>query len=194
MKNKPFVIGISGGTCSGKSTLSVKLKETLSAQHNVTVLHLDRYYVPTFPTIAPFTGIEYPEHNHPSCMNLEWIHKDLDAALIDLNCEIVIIEGLFALYFDCIRDKLDLRVFVDLMADERMFRRIKRWVDKQPMEEIAARYLDTVRYRHAEFIEPTRWHADVVINGTLDTNLGTKVLVSYIKSQISEVKKCKPNV
>ena len=185
MLKKTYVVGISGGTCSGKSTIADRLKKILGEKYKVVVLHLDWYYKsPEMRTVAPVTRIEYAEHNHPDCMDTDRIYKDL-AAASDEN-DVVIIEGLFALYFEELREKLDLKVFIDLQSDERIYRRIKRWIDRQSFDEIALRYLDTVRYRHDEFIEPTRWHADLVINGTLDANLGTSIIASYIEMQIRD--------
>ena len=186
MSKKTYVVGISGGTCSGKSTIADRLERILAEKYKLSVLNLDRYYKsPGLRTIAPFTRIEYAEHNHPDCMDIDKIYEDLARAISDESIDIVLIEGLFALYFDELRGKLDLKVFIDLKSDERIYRRIKRWIDHQTFDEIALRYLDTVRYRHDEFIEPTRWHADLVINGALDANLGTDIIVSYIEAQVN---------
>lgn len=182
---KTYVVGISGGSCSGKTTISNRLEKILSEKYKVSVLHLDWYYKKQeVMTIAPITRIEYAEHNHPDVMDIDRIYNDFTAAIADETNDVVLIEGLFALYFDQIREKLDLKVFIDLKSDERIYRRIKRWIDRQTIDEIALRYLDTVRYRHDEFIEPTRWHADLVVNGTLDANLGTDIIVSYIEAQL----------
>lgn len=188
MSKKVYIVGISGGTCSGKSTITNRLKEMLGEKYNVSTLHLDKYYKrPEMRTIAPITRIEYAEHNHPDCMDIDRIYNDLTAAIShETNNDVVLIEGLFAFYFDRLREMLDLKIFIDLKSDERIYRRIKRWMDHQTFDEIALRYLDTVRYRHDEFIEPTRWHADIVINGTLDANLGTSIIASHIEAQINQ--------
>ncbi len=185
MSKKPYVVGIAGGTCSGKSTITTRLEELLGQDYKVAVIHMDKYYKrPGITVIAPITRIEYAEHNHPDAMNLDLMFSDFDAAISDETNDIVLIEGLFALYLDTIREKLSLKVFIDLKSDERLYRRIKRWLDRQSMEEIADRYLDTVRFRHDELVEPSRWHADMIINGTLDTNKGTDILINYIKSHV----------
>lgn len=177
-----YVVGIAGGTCSGKSTITQRLAEILGAEKSVTVINMDRYFMrPGITTVAPVTRIEYPEHNHPDALDLERLYADFDAAAAG-ESDVVLIEGLFALHLDHIREKLDLKVFIDLKSDERLFRRIKRWLERESMDKIAARYLDTVRYRHDELIEPSRWHADMVINGTLDANKGTDILAGYIKA------------
>ena len=185
MSKKPCIIGISGGTCSGKSTLSDSLKKILDKKYTVSLLNMDNYYQwSLLKTIAPITRVEYPEHNHPDAVDKDKLYKDFEAAISDKTNDIVLIEGVFSLYFDELREKLDLKVFVDLKSDERMYRRIKRMYES--LDDTAHRYLDTVRYRHDEFVEPTRWHADIVINGTLDANLGANIIITYIEAQINQ--------
>jgi uridine kinase len=146
---------------------------------------MDRYFKrPGITTIAPITGIEYAEHNHPDALNLDQLYADFEAAVADETNDLVMIEGLFALHLARIREKLDLKVFIDLKSDERLYRRIKRWLEREDIDKISHRYLDTVRFRHDELIEPTRWHADMVINGTLDANKGTEMLLKWIENQL----------
>ena len=184
MANKPYVVGIAGGTCSGKSTLASWLAETFS-EKKVTLMNMDKYFIrPSPTTIAPITRKEYVEHNHPSSLKLEELYADFNAAC-DGDGDLVIIEGLFALYLDPIRDRLDLKIFVDLESDERIVRRIKRFTEwGQTFEEITDRYLDTVRFRHNELIEPTRWHADIVLNGTFLSGKGHEVIANYIAGEL----------
>ena len=185
MSKKPYIVGISGGTCSGKSTLANNLKKILDKKYMVSLLNMDNYYQwSAMKTIALITRKEYPEHNHPDAVDKDKLYKDFRAAISDKTNDIILIEGIFSLFFDPLREKLDLKVFVDLKSDERMYRRIKRMYES--LDDTALRYLDTVRYRHDEFVEPTRWHADIVINGTLDTNLGTSIIVSYIEAQLNQ--------
>jgi len=186
MAKKPYIVGISGGTCSGKSTITDMLGDILSKKYKVSVLRMDDYYQwGAMKTIAPITRIEYPEHNHPDAVDTDKLHQDFVAAISDYTNDIVLIEGVFSLYFDQLRKKLDLKVFIDLKSDERIYRRIKRMMNYgETLDEAALRYLDTVRYRHDEFVEPTRWHADIVINGNADANLGAGIIASYIEAQL----------
>ena len=186
MAKKPYVVGIAGGTCSGKSTITTRLNEALKDGYKVAVFNMDRYFKrPGVTTIAPITRIEYPEHNHPDALNLEQLYADFEAAIADETNDLVMIEGLFALHLDRIREKLDLKVFIDLKSDERLYRRIKRWSETQTVDQVSLRYLDTVRFRHDELIEPSRWHADVVLNGTLDAHQGADVLKAWIVGKLS---------
>lgn len=178
-----FVIGIAGGTCSGKSTLS----EALEAYYGdrAVVMHMDQYFKrPSPTTIAPISGREYVEHNHPDTLNLEEMYRDFEAACRAEKKELVIIEGLFALYLEPIRTKCDLKIFVDLASDERLVRRIRRFEQKgQTFDEITDRYIDTVRFRHNELIEPTRWHADMVVNGIFRQNT-VDIIIAYVDKQL----------
>ena len=98
----------------------------------------------------------------------------------------MIIEGLFALYLEPIRKKLDLKIFVDLESDERIVRRIDKFMTMfgQTKEEITDRYLDTVRFRHKELVEPTRWHADLVLNGVFDRTRAEEVVLTFVEAQL----------
>lgn len=189
MDKKPFVVGVAGGTCSGKSTLTDRLEQIFSAECRVAVFHMDQYFrKPSPTTIAPITRREYVEHNHPSTIDLDRFYADFIPAARGENTngyDLVIAEGLFALYLDEIRELLDFKIFVDLKSDHRLVRRIKRFIARgQTFDEITDRYIDTVRFRHDELIEPSRWHADIVVNGTLDDNLAVDVLSGYIRSAL----------
>ena len=188
MAKRPYIVGISGGTCSGKSTLVQNLEETLAATYKVAVLNMDKFYKwSAMRTIAPITRVEYPEHNHPDAVDMDKLMQEFAAAIADEANDIVLIEGVFALHFDAIREQLDLKIFVDLKSDERMYRRIKRMMNENTsLDDVARRYLDTVRYRHDEFVEPTRWHADLVINGMLDANLGTGIIAAHVAAQVKQ--------
>ncbi len=178
-----FVIGIAGGTCSGKSTLATKLKEHYG--NRCICIHMDNYYIHPSPiTIAPITGKEYVEHNHPDAMRLDEMRTAFEEALADEKAQICVIEGLFALHLPWIRERLDLKIFVDLASDERLVRRIKRFMSfGQTMDEVTDRYIDTVRFRHDELVEPTRWHADMVINGTAGQT-SVDILTAYIDTRL----------
>lgn len=185
MDKKPYVVGIAGGTCSGKSTITAKLEKLLEGKCRLKIFNMDRYFRwPGFTTIAPVTRIEYPEHNHPDALDQEKLYAEFESAIMSGEYDVILIEGLFALHLDRIREQLDLKVFIDLKSDERLYRRIKRWLEREDIDKISNRYLDTVRYRHDELIEPTRWHADMVINGTLDANKGTEMLAYWIESRM----------
>ncbi len=178
-----FIIGIAGGTCSGKSTLADKLAGHYGDRCRV--MHMDSYFrKPSITTVAPITGKTYVEHNHPDALYLDRLYADFEKNAASEEFDILIIEGLFALYLEPIRSKLDLKLYVDLDSDERLVRRIRRFTSfGQTFDEVTDRYIDTVRFRHNELIEPTRWHADMVVNGNAGQT-SVDVLTAYIDSRL----------
>lgn len=184
---KPYVVAIAGGTCSGKSTLTDRLEGIFKEKCKVVAFHMDKYFKKEPPTtIAPITRKEYVEHNSPDTLELPRMFEDFARVTGDgSDARLVLVEGLFALYLDEIRDRADLKIFVDLPSDERLTRRIVRFMAwGQTFEEVTERYLDTVRFRHNELIEPTRWHADLVLNGTLDRGQGVDVAACFIENHM----------
>ena len=187
MTGKTMIVGLAGGTCSGKSTLVAELKKRLEDTYQVHSIMMDMFWQKPGPdVVAPITRTIYKERNHPDALDQERLFAEFDQARLSGDFDVIFIEGLFALHMDRVRDLLDVRIFVDLQSDERMYRRIKRWMKfGEDMESIVNRYLDTVRFRHAELVEPTRWHADVVINGTLELNKGADILECYIRQKLT---------
>lgn len=181
-EKRPYVVAIAGGTCSGKSTLAAELARELGETKKLRVLNMDSYYKKNPPsTIAPISGKEYVEHNHPDALELARLYEDLRAAAEE-DLDLLLIEGLFALYLPEIRAAADLKVFVDLPSDERLVRRVIKHRQWDTEEKITARYLDTVRFRHNELVEPSRWHADVVVNGNFREGKGLAVLKTWLEA------------
>ena len=181
---KPFVVGIAGGSASGKTTLSNRLAETLT-DLQVRVFHMDQYFLKVKPRmVAPITRLDYEDHNHPKSFDLASLVVDLDTALISGDgLQVIIIEGLLTLQHDPLRERLDLKLFVDAQADERIVRRLKRNLARgMHYDDIANFYLDTVRYRHQEFVENSRWHADLVMNGGNFSEHGLQLVSEWIRT------------
>lgn len=181
---KPFLVGISGGTASGKSTFSRYLEEQLSAL-DVKAFHLDSYFKPDSvrpKAAAHVTGKVYFDDNCPETIYHEKFREDLKAA-IEEGHDVILVEGLFALWYDWLWEQLDLKLFIDCQADERIVRRLRRNMAERgfTFDEIAQVYLDMVRYRHDQYIEPTKWRADFILNGSTPSELANGVLVDLIK-------------
>lgn len=180
---KPLVIGVAGGSGSGKSTLATRIVSALKGFAVVTV-PMDRYFLKVKPyMVAPYTGLTYEDHNHPQSFDLDGLVRDLDALLAqDRPPHVVIVEGLLTLYEARIRSRLDLKIFLDVQADERIVRRLRRNMSKGlQFDDIAAFYLDSVRYRHQEFVEPSRWHADIVLNGSTVSERGLDLITEWVR-------------
>ena len=162
-----FVIGIGGGSASGKSTLAAGLQARL-APHHVEIINQDRYFFAAdlLPKHAsPDGGREWPDYNQPGTVDWPRLRTDLRAAR-EGEAEIVLLEGILVLYDAELRELMDLRLFVAAEPDERILRRLRRNLARGGnLDDICDYYLDSVRFRHREFCEPTRAHADVVIPG-----------------------------
>ena len=162
--SKAYVIGIAGGSASGKSTLAKRLESALSA-NTVKVFAMDSYYKPEdeLPLVKTANGREYRDYNCPESFRLDELKNDLAEA--DGGHDIIIVEGLLTLWDDDICERCDLRVYVDCPADVRIIRRIKRNLSWGfSLDEIIDVYLDLVRYRHEEYVESTKEKAGVVID------------------------------
>ena len=179
---KPYVIGIGGGTASGKSTFTEKLEAELTAL-KVKTFHMDAYFKPKEE--RPFTkafvsGIEYTDDNHPQTIYHEKLTQDIIDALGE-DFDAIIVEGLLALWYDAIHELLDLKIFVDCRADERIVRRIKRNTQKgQTIEQITDFYMDMVRYRHEEYVEPSKWRADIILNGSKFSDQALAIIKDHV--------------
>ena len=188
MQQIPYVLAIAGGTCGGKSTLANHLTEAVKKDCRTLVFHTDDYFKKDPPTtVAPITRKVYVEHNSPDSLELDRLYSDLREAWAEGSpYELVIVEGLFGLYLEPILERADLKVFVDLKSDERLVRRIeKHMASGQTFHQVTDRFLDTVRFRHDELVEPTRWRADMVVNGTLEQNQAVDLLETFLRVQMA---------
>ena len=186
---KPFVIGIAGGTCSGKSTFTATLEKALS-NYRLKVAHMDSYFkAPEDRPVskAPITGKMYCDHNHPLTADLPKLENDLEAWIASGEFEVVIVEGLMTLWDEKIFGMLDLKLFVDCRDDERAIRRVKRHMSwGQSFEEVADVYLDLVRYRQDEYVLPTKWKADFILNGAHPSPLALEAVVGFVEKKVKE--------
>lgn len=164
---RPFYIGMGGGSASGKSTLAAHLAERL-APLRVEVVGQDRFFkkpedMPQY--YSQIDGQHHPAYNEPdSFKQLEMIEtcRVLKAA----DCDVVILEGILVLWFESLREFMDLKLYVEAAADERIVRRIRRNMKQlEDYDFIANYYLESVRWQHEEYNAPTRAHADWIVPG-----------------------------
>lgn len=181
-QGKPIIIGIGGGSGSGKTTLCAQLEAEL-AGYRVKSIHADKYYFRTrMKTTAPFTGKTYDDFNHPDALDFPKMLEDLLRAANDGETEIVIVEGILVLHHAYLREWMDVKLYVECPADERLLRRTARFLQKgYAYEELVNEYLELVRYRHDEFVEPTKWHADLIVNGSQGPEMGVKIMLEWIR-------------
>lgn len=181
---KPLVLGISGGSGSGKTTWSHYLFEHFN-HLKVRIIHSDRYFKKMRPiTRAPFSNKEYDDFNQPESIDIERLISDLDTAICNDELDILIVEGFLIFHFEVLRERLEYKFYIDCESDERLVRRIARDLkDGNNVTEIVAEYLDLVRHSHDKYVEPTKWHADLIINGTSSENKGRQIIVDWIQRE-----------
>ena len=184
---RPFTIGIAGGSASGKSTLAAQLEQKLS-DLRIAVLHMDDYFKAEAQrpvSAGPVNGKCYMDDNHPLTMDLPRFAEDLKQLQED-SYDAIIAEGLLVLWDDVICNLLDMKLFVDCRADERIVRRLRRNMSwGLTFDEISDVYLGLVRYRHDEYVEPSKWRADLILNGSNQSELAVELIVSSVRSNLS---------
>lgn len=179
---KAYIVGISGESASGKSTISECLKEKLTGL-KVKLIHMDDYYKEKLERpvmLGIIDGKQYVDDNHPDCLNLDKFYIDLEKTISE-EWDVILLEGIFTLWDKKILPLLDLKVFVDCDSDERLVRRIKRHNSiGQNFDEITQRYIQAVQPRQKEYVEPTKWKADIILNGFQMSSLGTEIILTWI--------------
>ena len=185
---RPYLVGIAGGSASGKTTFSGKLASELS-DLRVLELHMDTYFKPKEerPVVdAPFTHKPYLDDNHPNSFRLAELKKDLRDAAESGGYDAILVEGLLTLWDEELSDMFDLRLFLECRADERIVRRLKRNMTVRGLsfDEIADVYLDMVRYRHDAYVEPSKWRADLILNGSLPSEKALRLVADAVRNRI----------
>lgn len=180
---RPFLIGVAGGTCSGKTTLSEKLAVLAGGEH-LALIKLDSYYSAAHD--MPLHERQKINYDHPDAFDWDLLNDHLAALSAGATVPvpvydftnhdrseevrmvrpspIIVVEGILVLWEPRLRERFDLRVYVDTDADLRLIRRLRRDVAERgrTTESIIEQYLHTVRPSHDQFIEPSKRHADVI--------------------------------
>ena len=203
--NKPTIIGVAGGTGSGKTTVIRKLVEALPP-HQVAVVPLDSYYNDT----SALTEEERHQINfdHPDAFDWQLLIEQVEAlrngkaveqpTYSYLQCnrlpetihveprQVIIIEGIMTLYNTRLREMMDLKVFVDADPDERLIRNIQRdTIDRgRTVSMVVDRYLKVLKPMHELFIEPTKRYADIIIPQGGENVTGIGILCKYIEGLV----------
>ncbi len=200
-----LIIGIAGGTGSGKTTVVKKIVETLPA-NTVAVIPQDSYYnaqwdVPEelrkktnfdhpdafeWPLLAhqieelrKGNAIEQPTYSYITCTRQqETVHVEPH--------DVIIVEGIMALYDKKLRDLMDLKIFVDAEPDERLLRVIERDIAERghPLEMLIDKYRNVLKPMHDEFIEPTKQYADIIIPNGGENARAVSMMQMYILSAL----------
>jgi uridine kinase len=196
-RRKSYVVGIAGGSASGKSTFTAALTRVLDAGTppvRVEVLGMDRYFYrgaeggPKF--ISPSTGNEMADNNHPDSADNARLVTDIEARSVAEDApDVLIVEGLMALHVPQIRERLDLRLFIELDADERALRRLLRDMsgargNREP-QFVVTYYRECARIGHARYVEPSRVHADLILRGDADFERTAPMVAALIRAALA---------
>jgi uridine kinase len=201
------VIGVAGGTGSGKSTLVKRLQEAFRSEDVVTLCH--DYYYKAHPelTYEQRTQLNY---DHPQAFDTDMLvehvralknnvaiehpvysfveHNRTDEKVAVKPSKVIIIDGILIFENKELRDLMDIKVFVDTDADLRLARRILRDVRDRgrSMESVINQYTTTVKPMHEEFVEPSKKYADVIIPEGGFNSVAVQMLIQNIRSIVEK--------
>jgi uridine kinase len=205
--HNPFVIGVAGGSGSGKSTVTRQVLASIGPEMASVVFQDDYYCDQTHLSPEERRKINY---DHPDAFDWPLMMQHVQALRRGESIEmptydfalhnrasktttvraapVIVIEGLFALYDARLRKMMSLKIFVDTAPDVRFIRRLQRDITERgrSTENVISQYLETVRPMHKQFIEPTKREADVILphgaNGPAVDIITTKV-VTFIRDR-----------
>ena len=183
-----IIIGIAGGTGSGKSTFTNRIKEEF--RDKVSVIYYDNYY--KAHDDIPLEERALINYDHPDSFETDLLVRHLNelrsgstvqcpvydysvhnrtGETVEIRpADVILVEGILVLHDERLRNMMDIKIYVDADADERILRRVIRDVKERgrDVEGIAKQYLTTVKPMHYLFVEPTKYTADIVINSGLN--------------------------
>ncbi|AFG34638.1 uridine kinase [Fervidobacterium pennivorans subsp. shakshaketiis] len=200
-----YIILIGGGTGSGKTTVAKRIMERLGSEKCV-MLPMDNYYRDM--SHIPLEERKKYNYDHPDMIEHTLIVKHVKELLTGKAIElpdydftlytrtgnftkiepkpILLIEGIFALYYDELRALADLKIYVDTEGDERFIRRLQRDIFERgrTIESVIDQYLNTVKPMHDAYVEPTKKHADIIIPRGGYNEKAIEVVVEYVQNLI----------
>lgn len=184
MGKKPVVIGIAGGSGSGKTTVTKAIYEHFQG-HSIMLLEQDFYYKDQ--SSVPLEQRLQTNYDHPLAFDNNLLVKHLESLLryesiekpvydytmhtrseeiiIEEPKDVIIVEGILVLEDDRLRDLMDIKLYVDTDADLRIVRRLLRDIKERgrSLESVIDQYVQVVRPMHNQFIEPTKRYADIIV-------------------------------
>jgi uridine kinase len=203
---KPLIIGIAGGSGSGKSTVARNVARALSAE-SVAFIDMDAYY-------RNFSELPIEERrkinwDHPDAFDWDLLLAQLTTLLAGESIEkpvydfvthtrsaktvvvppadVIVVDGILLFADAHVRDLCDVKVFVDADADIRLIRRMRRDISKRgrPLEEVLQQYLSTVQPMHLQFVEPSKRYADVIVPRGGHNTIAIEMIVAKIQRRLA---------
>ncbi|KAM7509191.1 hypothetical protein LguiA_019644 [Lonicera macranthoides] len=214
---QPFIIGVAGGTASGKTTVCDMIISQLHDQR-VVLVNQDSFYhslndeqvkkvheynfdhPDAFNTGLLLSCMESLKQGHAICVpNYDFkSHSSTEPGRMVNPSDVIILEGILVLHDPCVRDLMNMKIFVDTDSDVRLARRIQRdTVERgRNIQNVLDQYSNFVKPSFEEFILPTKKHADIIIPRGADNDVAIDLIVQHIRTKLKQHDLCKiyPNV
>lgn len=213
MSQNIFLIGIAGGSGSGKTTFAKKVMKGINNSTS-SLLHMDSYYLHDQPK-SNYTSAGKPNFDHPNAFDWELLRQHLSDLKKGFSiqcpiynfsssgrtaetetigpCKVVLFEGIFSLYDAKIREMLDIKCFLHVDSDIRFTRRLHRDVKERgrSLESVIAQYYDTVRPMYQRYLDPQRQYADFTVGE--ETDVASLILSARIKELLDSNQETRAN-
>lgn len=201
--DRPLLLGVAGGSGSGKTTVVRRIVEALGGVQDVTVVHHDSYYRDV--SDRPPEERALINYDHPDSLETELLIRHLGTLLeggsvavpvydftnhirkaATVRAEprpVIILDGILILWDARLRELMDLKLFVDADADVRLARRLRRDTEERgrSAESVLDQYMETVRPMHLEFVEPSKRYADVILPRGGHNRVGIQMVVASVR-------------
>ena len=206
MSAAPLVVGIAGGTASGKTTVARKVHAAM-ADRRVAFIDQDAYYRDL--AALPLAERRNVNFDHPDAFDVDLLVEHLQALregraiqkpvynfvtstrepehTVVHPGELILIEGILVLHMDRVRDMMDVRIFVDAEDDVRIIRRLMRDIKERgrDFDHVVSQYFRHVRPMHIGFVEPSKRHADIIVPHGGNNETAIDMLVGALKARLA---------
>lgn len=203
---RPLVIGIAGGTGSGKTTIAQRIAAALPTEAVTTIEH-DAYYRDR-PDLAPAERAQL-NFDHPDSLETELLiahlrelkaGRPVEVPIYDFTTHrrrpeshrvaptpVLIVEGILVFVDEQLRAELDIKIFVDTDADIRVFRRIRRDIEQRgrTFQSVREQYYRTVRPMHLQFVEPSKRWADLIIPEGGNNEVALELIIARLQNAVT---------